>query len=51
KDCDHVVTVEEVLAVENNNVFNEKLPLKKPKVESATDEDLQMFEFLEKLNI
>lgn len=45
------MTVEEVPAVENNNVFNEKLPLEEPEVESASDEDSQMFEFLEKLNI
>ncbi|KAH1082396.1 hypothetical protein J1N35_022157 [Gossypium stocksii] len=37
--CDCVVTVEKVSTIENNNVFNEKLPLEEPKVESATDED------------
>ncbi|MBA0870694.1 hypothetical protein Goshw_016071 [Gossypium schwendimanii] len=51
EDRDRVVTVEEVPAVGNNNVFNEKLPLEEPKVESAADEDSQMFDFLEKLNI
>ncbi|KAK8556719.1 hypothetical protein V6N13_064730 [Hibiscus sabdariffa] len=49
-DRDGVATLEEVPAVEKN-VISENLSPEEPKLESASDEESQMFEFLEKLNI
>ncbi|GMI94124.1 CURVATURE THYLAKOID 1D [Hibiscus trionum] len=49
-DRDGIATLEEVPTVEKN-VINENLSPEEPKPESASDEESQMFEFLEKLNI
>ncbi|XVF59086.1 hypothetical protein PTKIN_Ptkin07bG0246600 [Pterospermum kingtungense] len=50
KDGDGVVILEEVPAVEKK-VYNEKLTPEEPNEESASEEESQMFEFLEKLNL
>ncbi|KAE8718532.1 hypothetical protein F3Y22_tig00110013pilonHSYRG00485 [Hibiscus syriacus] len=47
-DRDGVATFEEVPAVEKN-VINEMLSPEEPKLDSASEEESQMFEFLEKL--
>ncbi|KAK8663845.1 hypothetical protein V6N13_083650 [Hibiscus sabdariffa] len=49
-DRDGVATLEEIPAVEKN-VINESLSPEEPKLESSSDEESQMFEFLENLNI
>ncbi|KAE8680674.1 hypothetical protein F3Y22_tig00111372pilonHSYRG00092 [Hibiscus syriacus] len=49
-DRDGVATFEQVPAVEKN-VINEMLSPEEPELESASEEESLMFEFLEKLNI